>query len=158
MPFPREKGWNRPTRSCTARFTYCVSYPSASIEQERTGQRAGAGTAFSFASLLFSFPATESASCSNSASSFPSTASFKSDIVLSMLRLRVLGLVIVVPRLACRAWPRRNGVIGPELDVGEVGVSGPIGLDGALEITSSNVASTPLGDSTPFTWESPAGV
>jgi len=80
---------------------------------------------------------------------FQSTASFKSDIVLSMLRLRVLGLVVVVPKLACRPWPRRNGVTDPEPVRGEpaVGVWGLIGLDGELENVSSSAASTPFGES-----------
>ncbi len=69
--------------------------------------------------------------------------------MLSMLRLRVLGLVIVVPKLACRPWPRRNGVTGPEPTIGElaVGVWGLIGLEGELENASSSAASTPFGES-----------
>lgn len=48
-----------------------------------------------------------------------------SEMVLSMLRLRVLGLVIVVPRLACLPCPRRKAD-GPRagllvLDVGDIG-------------------------------------
>ena len=73
-----------------------------------------------------------------------------------MLRLRVLGLVIVVPRLACRPWPRRNGIAGPELD--EDGVGGPIGLDGALDKASSSAAATPLGGISPLNWGSSTGV
>ena len=72
-----------------------------------------------------------------------------------MLRLRVLGLVIVVPKLACRAWPRRNGVGGPEPDIGVVGVEGPTGLEGALENTS---ASSPFGEDSRLALESSAAV
>ena len=120
------------------------------------GSAQRAGIAFSFDSLLF--PTTWSANCSYSASSFPSTASFNSDIVLSMLRLRVLGLVIVVPKLACRPWPRRNGIVGPVLDDGEEGVGGPMGLDGALDKASSSAAATPLGGTSLPAWESSPGV
>lgn len=45
----------------------------------------------------------------------PSTASLINEIVLSILRLLVLGLVFVVPRLACRACPLLNTP-----DVGDV--------------------------------------
>jgi hypothetical protein len=72
-----------------------------------------------------------------------------------MLRLRVLGLVIVVPKLACRPWPRRNGIGGPEPDDGE---GGPMGLDGALDRASSSAAATPLGGTSSFDWESSPGV
>lgn len=48
------------------------------------------------------------------------------EIVLSMLRLRVLGLVIVVPKLAARPWPRRkalgDGIIPLPGDTGDIGV------------------------------------
>ena len=67
-----------------------------------------------------------------------------------MLRLRVLGLVIVVPKLACLPWPRRNGVTGPEPVIGEAGVLGPMGLEGALENASSRAASTPFGETSRF--------
>lgn len=53
----------------------------------------------------------------------PSTASLMRDIVLSMLRLLVLGLVLVVPKLCWRECPRRNiplpGVLG---EIGDGGV------------------------------------
>jgi hypothetical protein len=62
-----------------------------------------------------------SANSDNPPGSFPSTACLMSDIVLSMLRLRVLGLVIVVPRLTWRACPRRNGEPEPVAEVGELG-------------------------------------
>ena len=76
-----------------------------------------------------------------------------------MLRLRVLGLVIVVPKLACRPWPRRNGVPGPE-PVVRVGVWGLIGLEGVLENASSSAASTPfgVGVKSRSSWEPSAGV
>jgi len=45
---------------------------------------------------------TWAAAAASASSSFPSTASLMSEIVLSKLRLLVLGLVMVVPRLACR--------------------------------------------------------
>jgi hypothetical protein len=57
---------------------------------------------------------------------FPSHAAWIRLIVLSSPRRRVLGLVIVVPRLAWRPWPRRNGVVGdgdPELVPGVTLVS-----------------------------------
>ncbi len=78
-----------------------------------------------------------------------------------MLRLRVLGLVIVVPKLACRPWPRLNGVTGPEPaigEIGEVGVDGPMGLEGALENASSKAVSTPFGEYPRFACGSSAGV
>ena len=84
---------------------------------------------------------------------FPSTASLMSEIVLSMLRRRVLGLVIVVPSDAWRPWPRRNGEA--EADSGEVGEMGEPGeaaaevLIGAGDVpamTCSSAAVTPLGD------------
>ena len=75
-----------------------------------------------------------------------------------MLLLRVLGLVIVVPKLACRPWPRRNGIAGPVLDNGEEGVGGPMGLDGALDTASSSAAATPLGGISPLNWGSSTGV
>jgi len=51
--------------------------------------------------------------------SFPSHTPWIRLIVLSKLLLLVLGLVIVVPRLACRECPRLNGP-----DVGDVGLAG----------------------------------
>ena len=74
-------------------------------------------------------------------SSLPSTASLMSEIVLSILRRLVLGLVIVVPRLAVLLWPRLSGgaIDGDvELGVGSVGVPLP------EEITCSRAAETPL--------------
>jgi hypothetical protein len=49
-------------------------------------------------------------------------ASWIIEMVVSILRRRVLGLVIVVPRLACRPCPRLNGI--PH---GEEGVPGETG-------------------------------
>lgn len=74
--------------------------------------------------------------------------------MLSRLLRRVLGLVIVVPRLACRPCPRRNGVVDIEIgDVGETGVPGLGGtavLRGEGEVgfamTCSSAAATPFGD------------
>jgi hypothetical protein len=62
-------------------------------------------------------------------------------MVLSRLRRLVLGLVIVVPRLAALLWPRLDG--GPiagnvEPGVGEVGVPPPEAT------TRSRAADTPL--------------
>jgi hypothetical protein len=67
-----------------------------------------------------------------------------------MLRLRVLGLVIVVPKLARRPCPRWNGIAGPVLDDGEEGVGGSMGLDGALDKASSKAAATLLGGTSPL--------
>lgn len=97
-------------------------------------------------------------------SCFPSTASLMREIVLSILRRRVLGLVIVVPRLAWRACPRLKGdTIDPEPALPEVGVAGEIGCDdaaagvraavGAIEpfvIAASIAALIPFGDGDPF--------
>lgn len=48
--------------------------------------------------------------------------------MLSILLLLVLGLVIVVPRLACRPWPRLKGVVEGLAD-GDVGLPGePVGV------------------------------
>jgi len=66
-------------------------------------------------------------------------------MVLSMLRLLVLGLVIVVPKLAWRPCPRRNG---DDPEVGDAGESVPSepGKEGTdpLEMASSRAAATPL--------------
>jgi hypothetical protein len=59
------------------------------------------------------------------------------EMVVSILRRRVLGLVLVVPRLACRAWPRLNGV-----PVGEVGVTGDRGDAGELGIEAPLMANS----------------
>jgi hypothetical protein len=45
-------------------------------------------------------------------------------MVVSILRRRVLGLVIVVPRLACRPCPRLNGI--PQGEDGVVGDTGEV--------------------------------
>ena len=85
-----------------------------------------------------------------------SHASWMRLIVLSRLRRRVLGDVIVVPRLACRPCPRRNGVEPALGDVGESGEPGVAGATGAgrsvdigvgpLAMTCSSAAVTPLGE------------
>ncbi len=81
-----------------------------------------------------------------------------SEIVLSMLRLRVLGLVIVVPKLACLACPRRKpdpsaGLL--VLDVGDIGadtgVSGSAALGDDMEpfATAASIAAfNPFGEGT----------
>ena len=70
-----------------------------------------------------------------------------SDIVLSMLLRRVLGLVIVVPRLAWRPCPRLKGTGGgPVGDAGDAGVLGPEVLTGVtepVEIACSRACATP---------------
>lgn len=68
-------------------------------------------------------------------------------MVLSRLLRRVLGLVIVVPRLAWRPWPRLNGV--GDIEVGDVGVSGEgvsagDGNCDGLVMTFSSAATTPF--------------
>lgn len=86
-----------------------------------------------------------------------------SDIVLSKLLRLVLGLVIVVPRLAWRECPRLNapgtvglvGLVGVVGLVGEyTGETGVCGVEGALvlmlvmvpaDIAFSSLALTPLG-------------
>jgi len=61
----------------------------------------------------------------------PSSVSWISDIVFSILRLRVLGLDDVVPKLACLACPRRAAVGGGPLNGGAVpGVRGVDGVAG----------------------------
>ena len=102
------------------------------------------------------FSAIESASLTSSGScsgDLPSHASWMSDIVLSRLRRRVLGLVIVVPRDAWRPWPRRNGEADADSgDVGEMGEPGEaaaevlIGAGDVPAMTCSSAAVTPLGD------------
>lgn len=57
-----------------------------------------------------------------------------------MLLRRVLGLVIVVPRLALREWPRLNGRPGETGDVGDVGDDSP-----ALPSDASSIAEMPFG-------------
>ena len=105
-----------------------------------------------------------SANCSNCSSvfPFPSTASLINEIVLSILRRLVLGLVIVVPKLACLECPRR-GVVNGEgaIAVGVLGdtpplpfVSPPSGADDdviePLRTAASRAAVIPLGVGTGF--------
>ena len=130
----------------------------------RRDQLGAAGVARPESVLSLSFPvlfsAIESASFTISGSCsgvFPSHASWMSDIVLSRLRRRVLGLVIVVPRLACRPCPRRNGdAVDDKGDPGEMGDPGEgscpsdvliaVGGAGVVAMTCSSAAATPLGD------------
>ncbi len=75
-------------------------------------------------------------------------------MVLSKLLRLLLGLVIVVPKLACRPWPLLNGAA--EGDVGEPGepvgeyageaelVRWCVGVIVPLEIAASILAATPL--------------
>ena len=99
----------------------------------------------------------ESASLTSSGSDtgvLPSHASWISDMVLSRLRRRVDGDVIVVPRLACRPCPRRNG---DTPDTGDVGDNGEPGAGGGgapsaavgcvpVAMACSSAAVTPLGE------------
>jgi hypothetical protein len=77
--------------------------------------------------------------------SLPSTTSLISEMVLSRLRRRVLGLVLVVPSDCLRPWPGRHGLSGPSGELGEPGeplgepnggVAEPFeaGLDGVASI------------------------
>lgn len=86
--------------------------------------------------------ALETVVAASASSSFPSTASLISEMVLSRLRLLVLGLVMVVPRLAWRPCPRLNGDVDGMLTVedAELGVGGRV----PPEMTSSRAAATPL--------------
>ena len=73
-------------------------------------------------------PDSRSTSSETSGTDFlPSHASCINDIVFSMLLLLVLGLVIVVPKLAWRPCPRLNGV--PDGEVGDTGEEGKPGDD-----------------------------
>ena|ERR1700722_13894502 len=72
----------------------------------------------------------------------PSHASCINDIVLSILLLLVLGLVIVVPRLAARPCPRLL-LRGDETDeVGDIGVDG-----GDAIRLSATLSAIPFGGS-----------
>lgn len=82
-----------------------------------------------------------------------------SEIVLSMLRVRVLGLVIVVPRLACLACPRRKADVARAgllaLDGGDIGadpgVCGSTTFDDDMETFAtavSMIAFSPFGEDT----------
>jgi hypothetical protein len=65
-------------------------------------------------------------------------------MVVSILRRRVLGLVLVVPKLACRPWPRLNG-----MPPGEVGVTGDAGDEGEIEpllMADSRPEARPVGE------------
>lgn len=96
-------------------------------------------------------------------SCLPSTASLIREIVLSILRRRVLGLVIVVPRLACRPCPLRNGVdildievvgdIDNDGDIGDCIAAVPSDTAGTVEplvIAASMAAFIPFGEGTGF--------
>jgi hypothetical protein len=88
-----------------------------------------------------------------------------------MLRRRVLGLVIVVPRLAWRACPRLNGVVGLAGDCSGVGLPadgadavlmrarvGEPAAGAALSASAfSSDSATPLGE-TGAGWENSEGV
>ena len=89
-------------------------------------QRAGAGVRLLDPGLAVLFlPTTDEpanlsvrpfiSSCSSIREGFPSKTPWISDIVLSRLLLLLLGLVIVVPKLACLACPF--------LDEGEIGLT-----------------------------------
>ena len=74
-----------------------------------------------------------------------------SEIVLSILRRRVLGLVIVVPRLAWRACPRRNGdAIEPDPTLPDVGVPGETGCEDAATGVAPGVRATVGDEMDPF--------
>jgi hypothetical protein len=75
-------------------------------------------------------------------------ASLSNDAVFSILLLRVLGLVEVVPKLCCRPCPRRNA----PGDVGDVGV-GKAG-EGAPEEPGEGIAP----ETTEFSSIEPRGV
>lgn len=92
-------------------------------------------------------------------SCFPSTASLMSVIVLSTLRSRVLGLVIVVPNVERRVCPRLKGEkIDPASGLLVVGVIGDTGCDDVSDdeeaveeiepfaIAASIAALIPVGD------------
>lgn len=85
---------------------------------------------------------------SSASSSLESTASLMSEIVLSRLRRLVLGLVMVVPRLAVLPWPRLDGgPIAGNVEPGagnvEPGV-GNVGDPPPEAMTRSRAAETPL--------------
>lgn len=75
-----------------------------------------------------------------------STASLIREIVLSRLRRLVLGLVIVVPRLAVLLWLRLDGFAGSvEPGAGDTGTgAGGVGLPLSVAMTRSRAAETPL--------------
>lgn len=77
----------------------------------------------------------------SASSSLESTASLMREIVLSRLRRLVLGLVIVVPRLAVLPWPRLDGCpINGDAEPGASGVGVPL----PEAMTCSRAAETPL--------------
>lgn len=118
-------------------------------------QLAGVGVGEVFSASAPFFPvlwlATVFASLLSSASGagpLPSYTSLISDIVLSKLRRRVLGLVIVVPKLAWRPCPRLKGEgeiedVGDNGDVGELGEIGEEGTD-PVASACSRAAATPF--------------
>ena len=79
---------------------------------------------------------------SDSSSSFGSTASLINEMVLSRLRRLVLGLVMVVPRLAVLMWPRLGGCPVTGI-VGNVAAgAGDMGLPPPVARTFSRAAET----------------
>lgn len=72
-----------------------------------------------------------------------------SEIVLSMLRRRVLGLVIVVPRLGWRPCARRNGDEMEPPALPDVGVAGEIGCEDVAPDVAADILDT-VGDMVPF--------
>lgn len=71
-----------------------------------------------------------------------------SEAVFSMLLLRVLGLVDVVPKLCCRPWPRRNApppAVGDEGDgnAGDPGAPDDPGEEMPPDTEFSSMASNP---------------
>lgn len=72
----------------------------------------GVGAAAAVTPLTPCTGAPSSAMLPSAGGAFPSHTPCIRLYVSSSPRRRVLGLVIVVPRLTCRACPRRNGVVG----------------------------------------------
>lgn len=92
-----------------------------------------------------SWSAISETSIESPSASFPSTTSLINEMVLSRLRRRVLGLVLVVPSDCLRPCPGRHGLSGPSGELGEPGeplgepnggVTDPFeaGLDGVASI------------------------
>jgi hypothetical protein len=127
----REEGTAVRKVSKTFNYKFC--------HRENVGQgekQIRTGKALSHAGRIYDFYK----SCSSS--SLGSTASLISEIVLSKLRRLVLGLVIVVPRLAVLLWPRLvdGGPIAGNVEPG-VGIVGPPLLEA---MARSRAAETPF--------------